>query len=242
MGDEALELCRALPSVPVYVGGSKQRAIELAARAADVVIVDALLQTAPERLALSLLVLDGDKPWGTGACPPRGDLRARPDRLLRAADMLLVEGSLAKLEDVALPPMRLSFARRLIAVELPNGERHPISWLSDKALGLLTTLARPERLRVRLGEHGIHPVVQRSGPDHGPLTERRGRHAARGIEAWLTTAKCRENLGQRFENIPVWVLVEELSLPEQLVDFVLDKGVIRTQRAVLESAPCSADG
>jgi tetraacyldisaccharide 4'-kinase len=241
MGDEALELCRALPTVPVMVGRNRQRAVELAARSADVVIVDSLLQTAPERLALSVLVLDGKKPWGSGACPPRGDLRARRDRLLRAADVLLVEGSLAALSEVAVPPTRWSFERRLTSIELPNGEERELSELSGKRLGLLTTLARPERVVERLAELGVEVQATLFCADHGWLTERRGRSGRHGIEVWLTTRKCKQKLGQTFENIPVWVLNERVLLPEQLVELVLDKGVIRTRKAVLESAPCSAD-
>lgn len=239
IGDEALLMCRALPEVPVYVGQNRERALALAARGADFVIVDGLLQAAPERLALSILVLDGAAPWGAGACPPRGDLRARRDRLLRACDALLVDGSLDQLRDVALPVTRYSFTRRLVAVELPGGERVSMDALGGKRLGLVTTMARPERLRQRLAKLGIEIVCFRAGADHGRLSARR--RTTPDIDAWLATAKCREQLGQVFENIPVWVLIEAVSLPEQLVESALDKGVIATQRAVLESAPCSPD-
>ena len=241
VGDEALLLARALPSIPVFAGRSRERALRLAARTADVVIVDALLQTAPERLGLSILVLDGDKPWGTGACPPLGDLRARRDRLLKATDVLLVERSLDAVADVAVPHLRWSFERRLTWVERPDGQRLSVDELQGKRLGLLTTIARPERLEQRLAASGITIASWRAGADHGALKERRRRSGAPPIEAWLTTGKCRQRLGQVFENIPVWVLHEEVQLPEQLVDLVLDKGVIRTRRAVLESAPCSPD-
>src|SRR5690606_4818116 len=222
MGDEAMQLCHALPNVPVYVGRDRQRTLSLAGRAVDTVIVDALLQTAPKRLALSILVLDGEQPWGAGACPPVGDLRARRDRLLRASDVLLVEGSLEKIADVAVPPGRFSYTRRLDAVELPDGRRESMAWLQGKRLGLLTALARPDRLVQRLGALGIEVLVRRSGADHGRLRERPRALARGSIDAWLTTAKCREQLGQAFENIPVWVLIEEVHLPAQLVDLVHD--------------------
>ncbi len=238
VGDEALLLCQALAPIPVFVGRSRERALKLAAKTADVVIADALLQTAPERLGLSVLVLDGDKPWGAGSCPPLGDLRARRDRLLKAADVLLVERSLDAVADVALPHLRWTFERRLTSVERPDGTRSSVDELRAKSLGLLTTIARPERLERRLEAAGVSIAAWRAGPDHGALKERRHPTGDPPIEAWLTTAKCRQRLGQVFENIPVWVLHEEVLLPRQLVDLVLDKGVIRTQRAVLESAAC----
>ncbi len=224
MGDEALLMCRSLPDIPVFVGRQRELALALAARQADLVIVDSLLQTAPKRLALSILVLDGRRPWGTGACPPLGDLRARRDRLLRAADVLLVDGPLDALADVALPPARWSFQRALDSVELPDGSRLELAALQGRRLGLLTTVARPERLVERLAASGIEVATHRRGADHGGVRERKRRAVGVELSAWLTTAKCREHFGQTFENIPVWVLRERLSLPSQLLDLLFSKG------------------
>lgn len=241
VGDEALELCKCLPQVPVFVGRSREKAIALAARAATIVLVDSLLQTAPERLALSVLVVDGRAPWGAGACPPVGDLRARRERLLRATDVLLAEGSLGAFEDVAIPCQRFAFQRQPVSVELPNGQLWPLSALADKRLGLLTTVARPERVREKLLAHGITVAEWRSGADHSPIKERQPHPSPPPVDVWLSTRKCRERVGQVFENIPVWVLVERVDLPEQLVDLVSEKGVIPSPRPVLESAPCFPD-
>lgn len=238
MGDEALELCRSLPDVPVYVGKIRERAVALAGRSASVVVVDSLLQTAPVRLGLSILVVDGHEPWGAGACPPLGDLRARRDRLLRATDVLLARSSLEAFRDIVIPARRYTFERDWVAVAPPSGGALPLSELSGKRLGLLTTVARPGRLLRQLGEHGIEVAEWRAGGDHGPL---KPRPRPANVDVWVSTAKCRERIGQVFENIPVWVLVEAVTLPEQLVDLVVDKGMIRTSRPVLESAPCSAD-
>jgi tetraacyldisaccharide 4'-kinase len=59
VGDDALYLCRELEpcGVPVVVG-PRQAALRLAATLAPRVVVDGLLQAEPERLALSVLVLD----------------------------------------------------------------------------------------------------------------------------------------------------------------------------------------
>ena len=241
MGDEALELCRSLPDIPVYTGQSREKAIQLASRAANIVLVDSLLQTAPERLTLSVLVVDGEQPWGSGACPPVGDLRARRDRLLRASDVLLVDGSLRALEDVALPPRRWAYQRYPVSVELPDGQVAPLSALGGKRLGLLTTVARPARVRDKLLAHGIRVTEWRAGADHAPLEERRSAGRRPAVDVWLSTAKCRERIGQVFENIPVWVIIERVDLPAELVDLVSEKGVISGPRPVVESAPCFPD-
>jgi tetraacyldisaccharide-1-P 4'-kinase len=204
-------------------------------------VVDSLLQTAPERLALSLLVADGNQPWGSGACPPRGDLRARRDRLLRAADVLLFSGSGFELEQLAIPARRWSFERRLREATRPGDAPLTIEQLCQRRLGLLTTVARPERLLTQLEEAGITIHEHRRGPDHGTVPGR-GRSARKpDVEAWLTTAKCATKLGQEFENIPVWVIQEDLQLPPQLLDLLAEKGWISGPTPVLESAPCSVE-
>src|SRR5262245_58127925 len=66
VGDEALWLCRALTEsgVPVVSGPRRDAALELAAALAPLVLVDGLLQARPQRVALSMLVLDAARPWG----------------------------------------------------------------------------------------------------------------------------------------------------------------------------------
>ena len=74
VGDDALWLFRELSTlpvpVPVVVGRDRSCALAFAATLAPLVVSDALLQTSPERLALSILALDAERPWGAGACPP----------------------------------------------------------------------------------------------------------------------------------------------------------------------------
>lgn len=241
VGDEALMVSRALSRVPVFVGRDRERALGLAADHAKLIVVDGLLQTAPERLALSLLVADGQRPWGAGACPPVGDLRARRDRLLRAADVLLVSGTSSELEQLAMPSRRWRFERELCDVRMPDGRSFPARDLAGKRLGLLTTLARPERLEAALAQLGVRLVERRSGADHGRLVQRLKSPAGPRIDAWLATSKCATKLGQAFENIPVWVLEERVELPGELLELLAEKGWISRPRAVLESAPCSAE-
>jgi tetraacyldisaccharide 4'-kinase len=134
VGDEALAAARELTlcGVRVAVAPVRQAALELAATAADCVVVDGLLQAGPTRLFRSLLVLDGERPWGNGHCPPAGDLRAPPADLLRAADAVLLTGphaqtrttqdsdALARLETLAHPP---TAAQRVLSGSAGSLER-----------------------------------------------------------------------------------------------------------------------
>src|SRR5690606_17789775 len=116
-------------------------------RHASHVIVDALLQTRPVRLAESLLVLDAAAPWGSGACPPRGDLRAAPHELAKACDKLvLVERPGARAR------ARLDFdrpvlvARSEITGALHRGRRIGLGELSALRVGVVLAVARPARV------------------------------------------------------------------------------------------------
>jgi tetraacyldisaccharide 4'-kinase len=241
VGDEGMMLARELVDVPVFVGRDRERVLALASGHARVIVVDSLLQTAPERLSLSVLVADARQPWGAGACPPLGDLRARRDRLLRAADVLLVNGHSVDLDELVIPASRWRFDRRLSEARTPEGRSVPVEGLAGGRFGLLTTLARPERLVAELESLGVSLAEQRFGADHGRVVPRPRAWAGPRIDAWLATAKCATKLGQAFENIPVWVLHERVELPAELLDLLAEKGWISRPRAVLESAPCFAE-
>lgn len=85
VGDEALACARELDA-PVVVAPSRQAAVDFACGLADLVVIDGPLQIAPVRASLALLAVDADAPWGAGAPPPAGDLRAPREALLAHAD------------------------------------------------------------------------------------------------------------------------------------------------------------
>src|SRR5580700_9814061 len=65
VGDEALLAARSLGSeVPVVVAPSRSLAVAEAARQADVLVLDGVLQIAPVRAALALLAVAAVEPWG----------------------------------------------------------------------------------------------------------------------------------------------------------------------------------
>lgn len=236
VGDEALMLCRRLACSGVcVVSGPRQGAVLLAARLArgadhrdgqrkpisvPLVLVDGLLQARPDRLARSLLVLDASAPWGAGACPPAGDLRATRARLLAAADALAVIDPGVTSKNSILPVELPSFAvgSRL---ELRNHEGAvlPLATLRARSFGLALAIARPQRVLRRLAQHAITPVRQWILPDHSPF--RLPPPAGAGVELWLTTAKCSTKLPVQIGGAPVWVLETRLDIPPALRAWVL---------------------
>jgi tetraacyldisaccharide 4'-kinase len=179
VGDEALVAARALGGyAPVVVAGTRQAAVDHASRFADVLVLDGVLQTSPRRASLSLLALDAESPWGAGAVPPRGDLRAPVASLVSACD--LVEHL-----ETSSPGAYAYDERRLL------------DWASLRPLrlGLFVALARPGRLSSTLERQGITPAHVVALPDHArPPRDLARRLGGLGCDLWLASAKCATRL------------------------------------------------
>lgn len=180
VGDEALASARELGvTARVVVGPSRQAALDHAVRltrSPDVVVIDGPLQLAPRRARLALLAVDAEAPWGAGALPPAGDLRAPREALLAAADLVV--------------PVDATPAEAIL------GERRvSLASLRDRRVGLFTALARPERLVRALARAGLEPATTVHVPDHGPLDDvTASRLRAAPVDLWLATTKCGAHL------------------------------------------------
>jgi tetraacyldisaccharide 4'-kinase len=219
VGDEALALARALAprGICVVCGRERHAALAFAANIAPIVIADGLLQSRPRRLALSVLVLDASAPWGSGACPPAGDLRADAARLLDACDVILLgAGSGGASWQLRDDGRVLAYRDQLLGARTPGGELIGVDALASLRLGVTLAIARPQRVVRELEAHGIHPRAIRFAADHGQPTG----GGARGLDAWLTTDKCGTKLGDSLVGVPVWVLERRLELPAALVERV----------------------
>lgn len=227
VGDEALLAARALAGVAdVVVAESRARALELACAGADVVVLDGPLQLEP-RAALSILAVDARAPWGAGRLLPRGDLRAPPRALLSAADLVVAVGDAdAPAPTVARgrPTHRASYGRPEL---WRGGARHDPSALAGARIGLVTALARPDRVERQCARLGLVPEVVVRAPDHGPSSRRSVLAATareRNIDAWITTEKCALSLAL---SLPAaldvigaggpWILRAPLSLDTEVV-------------------------
>ncbi len=208
-GDEArlAASCLGQRGVPVFVATRMQQALDSAARAlpdGGVVVLDGALQASPSRLSLACLVLDAADPWGSGSCPPLGDLRAPQAALVRAADSVLCVDSGASEPrwlrcQAALraaqvqAPVRVT--RRLVGLAPPgtaagSGGARPIEWLRGRDFGLALALGRPERVLAQLRALGLAPRWVFEALDHRGLSALvRSKKYSRS-DLWVTTAKC----------------------------------------------------
>jgi tetraacyldisaccharide 4'-kinase len=167
VGDEALECARALASdATVIVARKKQDALDEATRIADVVVLDGPLQLHPPRATLSLLAIDAREPWGSGACPPLGDLRAPKDALVAASDAVV----------------RVACDSRGV---LDRGQLIPWKDLRSHRVGLVTGVARPSRVTSFLRERGVVPTCTVRFADHATFELPK----ADDVDAWITTPK-----------------------------------------------------
>jgi len=205
VGDEALVAARALAAcgARVVVAPSRAAAIALAARDADVLVLDGVAQTAPARASLALLAVDAREPWGRAAAlPPRGDLRAPCGVLLGACDAVVSlrdeadAGAGDKADDAADDAAGDAADEEVIAHAVAKADADRVgvyraraasrgawsdagdllTWDALRAarVGLLLALARPERVLRGLARRGVRPTAVVRAGDHGPFSRGHG--------------------------------------------------------------------
>ena len=221
VGDDALAAARLLvgSKAIVIVAPDRQRALDHAAGLGfRTLVVDGLLQATPARLAASILVLDAAAPWGGGACPPAGDLRAPREALLAAADHVVAVGAGAL--SAECPPEAIAIRSRIQGAIAANGERWSLAELGRRRVGLFVAIARPGRIEAALREAEIDPRPVIALADHAIPSARDYARAARfEVDAWLTTARCAVKLPAAIGGAPVLALehwLEVAALCERL--------------------------
>jgi tetraacyldisaccharide-1-P 4'-kinase len=213
----------------------------MAARAAGTVLVDGLLQTRPTPVGSALLVLDGRAPWGAGRCPPAGDLRASTSRLLAACDAILLrdyEGD-EQVADVVRhsgkPVYRWS-SRITCAVD-HGGRRADLEELRRLKLGVIFGLARPDRQLSDLSELGLRPAQVHLYSDHESPSETKLGRLASGLDGWLTSSKCATKLRPTIGGRKVWILRQEIGLPDALMGALRATGDVPEGRGFTRHQP-----
>lgn len=203
VGDEAWLAARALAplDVPVFVAPRRADAVRAAAQARSLLVVDGVLQTAPVRAGLSVLLLPSEAELAMARVFPFGDLRAPPRRLRALCDLALT------VRDQDLDVRACD----------PEGHERPLGELRGRRVGLFTALARPARVLRQLQGQGLCPVAHVRFADHGPVSpdvlRRVGR--AQGVDVWVCTDKCAVHLCG--DSPRPWVLRATARIPGDLV-------------------------
>jgi tetraacyldisaccharide 4'-kinase len=188
VGDEALELVRGLPGVPVWIGAdrvaSARRALE---HGADLLLLDDGLQHWRLSRDCDVTVLDEQRCLGNGLLFPAGPLR-EPAAALGRADLLVLTGAApapaAAGEASALPeglpwPPGRPWLRIPAGLVLPPG-------LRQRPLLAFCGIGLPEKFFNALGREGCRLVGCQAFPDHHP-------YARSDVERLLTLARSQHN-------------------------------------------------
>lgn len=217
VGDDALHVARVLApnGVPVYVAPRRAEAMAAARSAgARALVIDGGLSIIAGPGCAQVLVLDAPRPWGSGACPPLGDLRLPRARLLAMATHLVVIGPAPPGDLQADPRATLATSTLHGAVDA-RGRHYPLAELRRMRVGLLLGIAHPERVERSLREEGITPAHRLDFADHATFGGI-SRRALPKVDAWLTTGRCATKLPARLGSAPVLALAHSIALDEGL--------------------------
>lgn len=212
VGDEALLAAQGLEglSVPVVVAPTRAEAVTFARTLGDVLVIDGTNRVEGGARVLRILSVCAEAPWGSGRVLPFGDLRASPAVLTAGSDVVVSVASSA-----SSPALR-DTAGAVAHTTLPSA-----SELEGRRVGLLTALARPERVVEALAALGVYPKVILRAPDHhGVAAVPKARQIGERLrlDAWVSTAKCALSLGEYEIGAPRHTLALDLALSPTLRD------------------------
>lgn len=199
-GDEPVLLARRL-GVPVLIGSDRVANGRDALRHGDVgcFILDDGFQHWALARDLEIVLLDGERPFGSGHLLPWGTLR-EPVAALRRAHVILVrqtaeapplDGLREALRRHAVTAPVVPIRYRVTAVEEPlTGQSREMSSLAGLRVRLLSSVAQPASFESLVRSMGIDVAAHARYPDHYAYTaaDLRRRDGG-GTEPLLTTEK-----------------------------------------------------
>jgi tetraacyldisaccharide-1-P 4'-kinase len=168
-------------------------------------------------------------------------LRASTSRLLAACDAILLrdyEGD-EQVADVVRhsgkPVYRWS-SRITCAVD-HGGRRADLEELRRLKLGVIFGLARPDRQLSDLSELGLRPAQVHLYSDHESPSETKLGRLASGLDGWLTSSKCATKLRPTIGGRKVWILRQEIGLPDALMGALRATGDVPEGRGFTRHQP-----
>jgi len=245
VGDEPVWLARAVPGVAVLAGVNRT-ALGLRATSAlgaEIVILDDGFQHHRLERDLDLVCLEASLGLGNRYTLPRGPLR-EPASVLRYADALLItrirpelagrEAADRDLEEPSggrhagaiarLPRFRFAVEPTRLR-SLSSGAERSLAALSGVDVGVLTAIARPERLCRDLEARGARVVEVCAFSDHHMFRRAEIARLNRGLR-WITSGKDAVKIPPEWASGHSIEIVEERLDelgPPKLVEWVLEQ-------------------
>lgn len=180
VGDEALQVARQFPDLPVAVCEARRLGIQQLIQEAEatVIVLDDAFQHRAVARELDIVLIDAGSLPQADALLPEGYLR-EPLSSLDRADLVVIN----KLVDPGqIPDMQLAFqawAEKLLfgrllpqALQAASGETAPLTALQDKAVMLFAGIGRPEAFADVARAAGANVLETHWFADHHPYRNR----------------------------------------------------------------------
>lgn len=180
VNDEALEMAQRLPDVPHVQHVDRVEAARIAVEelAAEVLVMDDGFQHRRLHRDLDLVVIDATCPFGFGYLLPRGYLREPISSLSRADAVILTRtdqvdrqtlDSIGKrvCQHIGDRPL-LQTTHQPAFVHIDRGGTHPIDFLRDRTLALVSAIGNPDAFERTVRDCGSRIIGHEKLPDHDP--------------------------------------------------------------------------
>jgi tetraacyldisaccharide 4'-kinase len=220
-GDEPFMLAQRLPALNVIVGGDRQQAARLAAKAGvQVIILDDGMQHRQLARDFDIAVVDINDPFGQGYHLPRGFLREGVHSLARADLIVLnyIQNSeqFLNLKGKLSANTKASFiGTQSYVAGIKNLKGETLTPLKDKKVGMFCGIAHPDRFKKTLEDEGAQVLTELWLPDHDkPKDKVLQKFAQESIEKGCELLVCTEKDWVKLTNPPsfeipiVWVQME----------------------------------
>ncbi len=169
--------------IPTVVDGRRDRAVEAAVRifSPTHLVMDDAFQNRDAARDLDILLLDQERPFGSGELMPLGSLRERPEAVRRADVIIFTRSESDRIPAVARDlvvdkPIFFSSHRPAGLFDRSGGPLSP-EYLRGRSVALLSGIARPESFEAVMDSMGVSPSVSFRFTDHHEY--------ARGDVAWV---------------------------------------------------------
>jgi tetraacyldisaccharide 4'-kinase len=218
VGDEALEMARRLPGVPVVVDADRVRGgLEAQRVGADVVLLDDGFQHLRLERDLDVVAIDAGDPWGGRRLPPMGRLREPLAALARADAVVItkvperwrpVVADIERQLDGVAPKLQVFVSRlRPSRVFVPDDGWKESDVLEGRRVFAFAGIGRPGGFEATLGDAGAEIAGTRWFPDHHTYADNQlseiVERAAAASAVPVTTAKDAVKLP---DGVGVWVV------------------------------------
>jgi tetraacyldisaccharide 4'-kinase len=167
VGDEALLLAEATPTLVARDRRAGARAIESGPNPVTVIVMDDGLQNPGLAKDLTIAVVDGGRALGNGLVMPAGPLRAPLAFQLELTDAIIVNGGPA--EAAVAEWLRRRFAGPVLRASLVPAES--TDWLKGTRIVAWAGIGAPERFFAMLVTLGADVAEKRAFRDHQWLSE-----------------------------------------------------------------------